>query len=42
MTVTFISEQVATLAPGAAVSVSYLVGCLLIAYRLLQRREIGR
>jgi len=27
---------------GTAVSVIYLVGCLLIAHRLLQRREIGR
>lgn len=27
---------------GTAVSVIYLVGCLLIAYRILQRREIGR
>ena len=27
---------------GTAVSVIYLIGCLMIAYRLLQRREIGR
>lgn len=27
---------------GTAVSVIYLVACLMIAYRLLQRREIGR
>jgi ABC-2 type transport system permease protein len=27
---------------GSAVSVIYLIGCLLIAHRLLQRREIGR
>ena len=27
---------------GTAVSVIYLVGCLLIAHRLLQKREIGR
>lgn len=27
---------------GTAVSVIYLIGCLIIAHRLLQRREIGR
>jgi ABC-2 type transport system permease protein len=27
---------------GTAVSVIYLIGCLTVAYRLLQRREIGR
>ena len=27
---------------GTAVSVIYLIVCLMVAYRLLQRREIGR
>ena len=38
----FMPAYYGPLVHGTAVSVIYLIGCLAIAYRLLQRREIGR